>query len=311
MKIAFNKYLVLSIAVYCFNTAFGQINHHNNLNKMETKIIEEQTTNVIEQFYQNLASQNFEANIQLFAENVKWRIPGNPRVATWIKDRNSRDDIRDFYRELYENLEGVSYEVTGKFYNGNQAVVTGHLVSRILSSGKLFDSYFTVQFTVENNLITEYLMLEDSYALIEAIRQDETEAEKIAVVKSYFEKVDKGDPDYLNLFTDNVEFYFPKFGITQNKDGVREFSQRFGNLLQSIQHDIDGFKIHVEGNTVIVEGKEKGVTKEGTAWPDYNVSQGLFCGIFAFERGLISRYYIYVDPDFTSEDMNTIQKLQQ
>lgn len=310
MQINSNRFFSLFIAVCCYSAAFGQINN-NNLDKMETTIIEEQTKSVIEQFYHNLAAKNFEANVQLFAENVKWHIPGNQRMATWIKDRNSRDDIKNFYKELYENLEGVSFDVTRKFYNEDQAVVTGHLVSRILSSGKLFDSYFTVQFTVENNLITEYLMLEDSYALIEAIKQDETDAEKIAIAKSYFEKVDKGDPSYLDLFTDDVEFYFPKFGITHNREGIKQFSQRFGNLIQSIKHDIEGFKIYVDGNTVIVEGKERGITKEGAEWPDYKVSQGLFCGIFTFEKGLISRYYIYVDPDFTSEDIDTIQKLKE
>ncbi|MDR1202113.1 MAG: nuclear transport factor 2 family protein [Tannerellaceae bacterium] len=134
--------------------------------------IENQTRQIVEQYYDNLAKKDYEANVQLFAETVEWRIPGDATRAIWIKDRNSRDEVREFFRELYENLEGVSFEITGKFYNGNQAVVTGHLVSRVLKTDKLFDSYFTTQFTVENGLITKYLFLEDSLALIECLNQE-------------------------------------------------------------------------------------------------------------------------------------------
>lgn len=128
------------------------------------------TKQVIETFYKNLANNDYQANINLFTDTVEWRIPGNDKVAVWVKDRNSKAEIQDFYKELYENLEGVSFEITGKFYEENKAVVTGHLVARILSTGKLFNTYFSMQFTLQNGLISHYLMLEDSYALVEALK---------------------------------------------------------------------------------------------------------------------------------------------
>ncbi|AKH94233.1 nuclear transport factor 2 family protein [Elizabethkingia anophelis] len=134
--------------------------------------MEKQTQQVVEQYYDNLASGNYEANVQLFADQVEWRIPGDAERAVWIKERNTKEEVRAFFKELYENIEGVSFDITGKFYNENRAVVTGHLVSRVLSTGKLFDSHFTVQFTVEKGLITRYLMLEDSYGLVEALSQN-------------------------------------------------------------------------------------------------------------------------------------------
>ncbi|AJW62304.1 SnoaL-like domain protein [Elizabethkingia miricola] len=134
--------------------------------------MEKQTQQVVEQYYQNLASGNYEACVLLFADSVEWRIPGNAELAVWIKDRNTKEEIRTFFKELFENLETISFEVTGKFYNENRAVVTGHLISRVLSTGKLFDSHFTVQFTVEKGFITKYLMLEDSNGLVEALSQN-------------------------------------------------------------------------------------------------------------------------------------------
>ncbi|AQX13691.1 hypothetical protein BAX94_06065 [Elizabethkingia meningoseptica] len=139
---------------------------------MKKQIIENQTKQIVEEYYKNLKSGNFEAVIRLFSENAEWRIPGNAEQAVWLKDRNGKDEICNFFKELYKNIESISFDITGEFYNAERAVVIGHLISRILSTGKLFNSYFTVQFTVEDRLITKYLMLEDSYALIEALTPD-------------------------------------------------------------------------------------------------------------------------------------------
>lgn len=49
--------------------------------------------------------------------------------------------------------------------------------------------------------------------------------------------------------------------------------------------------------------------KDGTVWPDKNVSQGRFCSVFEFSGGLITRMYIYVDPDFPSTDVERISIL--
>ncbi|WP_312400281.1 nuclear transport factor 2 family protein [Sphingobacterium sp.] len=281
------------------------------------------TVQTVEAFYNNLANKDYQANINLFADTVEWRIPGNDKVATWIKDRNSKTEIQDFYRELYENLEGVSFDITGKYYDGNKAVVTGHLVSRILRTGKLFDSYFSVEFTVENGLITKYLMLENSYALIESLKHDEVDDENFArinkislpkqthnknVAEAYFRKVDAGEFDnsYYNLFTEDVELYFPKFGFGYGKDGVKKFGETMARFLGSITHDIKNFNYIISGNMLVVEGTERGITIEKKLFPDNVTAFGKFCSVFEFEGDLIKRMHIYVDPDVTSSDIDRL-----
>ncbi|MNH33056.1 hypothetical protein D3C79_935420 [compost metagenome] len=88
-----------------------------------------------------------------------------------------------------------------------------------------------------------------------------------------------------------------------------EFGNRIGSSLNSIWHDIDGFKITTAGNTVIVEGQEGGVMSDGTSWPDNNISMGRFCSVFEFTGKLISRMYVYVDPDFPSRDLERVAVL--
>lgn len=132
---------------------------------------------------------------------------------------------------------------------------------------------------------------------------------RLQAVITYFEKVDAGDSSYLDLFTEDVKFFFPKFGNSQGKDSLVAFEQRIDALMGSIWHDISNFNFIISGNTVVVEGTEGGTMKDGTVWPDNAVSQGRFCSVFEFTGSLISRMYIYVDPDFSSHDAERISIL--
>lgn len=131
----------------------------------------------------------------------------------------------------------------------------------------------------------------------------------VDIVIEYFEKVDAGDLSYLDLFSEDVDFFFPKFGQTKGKNALIEFGKRIGSSLTTIWHDINGFKITTAGNTVIVEGQEGGTMSDGTSWPDNKVSIGRFCSVFEFTGVLISRMYIYVDPDFPSKDLERVEVL--
>ncbi|MFT3720105.1 nuclear transport factor 2 family protein [Pseudorhodoferax sp.] len=129
---------------------------------------------------------------------------------------------------------------------------------------------------------------------------------KVQAVISYFKRVDAGDASYLDLFDDNVKFFFPKFGTTQGKNSLVAFGERIGASLGGIWHDIPNFNFIVSGSTIVVEGQEGGRMKDGTVWPDNQVSQGRFCSVFEFSGNLITRMYIYVDPDFPSHDAERI-----
>lgn len=127
-------------------------------------------------------------------------------------------------------------------------------------------------------------------------------------VKTYFKKVDDGqfDEEYFNLYSEDVELYYPKFGFEKGKDGIRNFGRTIGAHLQNLTHDINNFNYIISDNFIVVEGTEKGVTKSGKEWPDYTISYGKFCNVFEFEGELIKRIHVYVDPDFTSEDTERI-----
>lgn len=123
---------------------------------------------------------------------------------------------------------------------------------------------------------------------------------RLEVATDYFRKVDSGDPSLVDSMTDDVEFYFPKFGVGRGKAAFAELAKGLLASLRSIQHDLERMRFHVAGDHVIVEGVESGVLADGTRWPVEGRSEGRFANVFEFDGEQIKRLYIYVDPDFAS-----------
>ena len=49
--------------------------------------------------------------------------------------------------------------------------------------------------------------------------------ERIAVATDYFRKIDSGDPTILDILTDDVVTYFPKFGVGYGKAEFMEVAK--------------------------------------------------------------------------------------
>ncbi|WNZ25804.1 nuclear transport factor 2 family protein [Leptolyngbya sp. NK1-12] len=130
------------------------------------------------------------------------------------------------------------------------------------------------------------------------------------VVKTYFRRVNARNHTVFDLFTDDVQMFFPKFGLAHGKISLVKFAEIMTNYLEHIEHDVEKFNYIVSGNSVVVEGTERGVTRQGIQWPDGLISQGRFCSVFEFDGTLIRRMHIYVDPDFTSADQDRIRVFQ-
>lgn len=124
----------------------------------------------------------------------------------------------------------------------------------------------------------------------------------IEIAKLYFIKGDAGDLTILDLFSDDVQLYFPKFGTRTGKNEVVAFIQGLMGNLGDLKHDVEKYTYIAVGNTLVVEGIESGMMKNGSPWPVEGRSEGRFCNVFEFSNDLISRVHIYVDPDFAGDD---------
>lgn len=129
----------------------------------------EKTRDLVQQFFQSLAARNLENLIPLFGEKVDWFIPGNQELAPWLGKRNTKPEIIEFFKLLWKRTEPVSARVDRILVEDNFAIVIGDFSTRMLQTGKIVNSIFSIHITVEANLIVRYRLQEDSYAVSVAL----------------------------------------------------------------------------------------------------------------------------------------------
>src|ERR1700704_706605 len=128
-----------------------------------------------------------------------------------------------------------------------------------------------------------------------------TDQDKIKVAREYFIRADEGRPDILELFHEEAEIYFPKFGFGFGRQSLFEMVKGFDGVLEFIQHDYDKLTFIPAGDYVVVEGTSRG-RLSGKTWAGGETPGGRFCDLFKFRGDRISSLHIDLDPDYTGED---------
>ncbi|UGU16106.1 nuclear transport factor 2 family protein [Sinomicrobium kalidii] len=130
----------------------------------------EETEQLVQRFIQALTFRKLDELTALYAESVDWYIPGNTKLAPWLGKRESKKEIRDFFTLLWQNTEPVDAKLDHILADGNFAVITGEFSTKMLPTGKIVNSLFSIHITTENNKIVKYRLQEDSYAVAEALK---------------------------------------------------------------------------------------------------------------------------------------------
>jgi ketosteroid isomerase-like protein len=125
--------------------------------------------------------------------------------------------------------------------------------------------------------------------------------DKIAVAREYFMRADQGRADLLDLFHEDAEFYFPKFGFGFGRESIFEMVKGFQGILEYIQHDYETLIYIPSGDFIVVEGTSHGKLA-GKSWIGGKTPGGRFSNVFKFRNHLISSLHVYLDPDYTGED---------
>jgi hypothetical protein len=124
----------------------------------------------------------------------------------------------------------------------------------------------------------------------------------VRVAKEYFAGLDAGSAQLPDLFTEDAQIYFPKFGIGRGRSALLEVLAGLGGVIQSVQHHSDSFVYTQAGNRLVVEGTTRGVLKSGVRWAAGETPAGRFCNVFEFRGNLICRMHVYLDPDYAGDD---------
>ena len=128
-----------------------------------------------------------------------------------------------------------------------------------------------------------------------------SDQEKITIAREYFIRADQGRPEILELFDEDAEIYFPKFGFGFGRQSFLKLVRGFEGELEYIRHDYESLNFIPSGDYLVVEGASQG-KMSGKSWAGGQTPGGRFCNVFKFRDGRISSLHVYLDPDYTGDD---------
>lgn len=129
-----------------------------------------------------------------------------------------------------------------------------------------------------------------------------TRDQRRAVAVEYFTRLDGGG-DVLELFAEDAEASFPKWGVARGRAEVARMFSEVGQLFTRLRHHPESFTVVVDGDLVVVEGTSEGTTADGAAWrPGADNAAGRWCDVFEIRDFLIHRCSVYLDPDYGGRD---------
>lgn len=139
--------------------------------------------------------------------------------------------------------------------------------------------------------------------------QTMTDEQRKSVAVEYLKAFDNGGVtstggSILDLFADDAQVYFPKWGIAIGKEAIGQLFGDVGSMFTSITHHFSEFTWVFSGSDLLVaEGTSHGEHKDGP-WragvPEHGA--GRWCDVFEIRDWKICRVFIYLDPDYATKD---------
>jgi hypothetical protein len=138
-------------------------------------------------------------------------------------------------------------------------------------------------------------------------KQTMTDEQRKSVAIEYLKAFDNGGTtstggSILDLFADDAQAYFPKWGLANGKEEVGRLFGDVGATITQIRHNYADFNwIMTGGDTFSCEGTSFGEHRDGQ-WRAGVTHSGRWCDVFEVRDFLIQRCFIYLDPDYAGLD---------
>ena len=123
----------------------------------------------ITDFLRYMQERDLNNLVNLFAEEVKWEVPGDTDSLKWLGVRKNKAEIESFLQLLWAETEPLSAEIQKILADKDEAMIKGEFTSKMLRTNKDVTSIFFIHFKLQNMKIVEYTLLEDSFAVSEAV----------------------------------------------------------------------------------------------------------------------------------------------
>src|SRR5205085_7448325 len=93
----------------------------------------------------------------------------------------------------------------------------------------------------------------EEVARMAVVTQAMTDEQRKSVALEYLKRLDRGEA-FFDLFADDAQVYFPKWGLATGRAEIEKLFAEFASILSSIRHDYAYFNYIIQGDHVVVEG---------------------------------------------------------
>jgi ketosteroid isomerase-like protein len=147
------------------------ISFSGNINAQNYSDQELQTKQTVENFFEYVGSKNPDKIASVVSEKVDWYI-FESKYMPWTGHRSKREEISQLFKTLFTYfVEGSDkFEAQSFLLRGNQVAVFGMVERTVKKTGKHFKMPFAMHITVENNLITQFTMYEETLIIEKAFQ---------------------------------------------------------------------------------------------------------------------------------------------
>jgi ketosteroid isomerase-like protein len=123
------------------------------------------TKQKVTSYLQAMSQRDLDATVSHFATVVDWNVPGNEKLAPWLGKRASQAEVRDFFKTLWNETVPLDASIDALMCEEDSAVVVGQFSSKMVRTGQVFDSPFSIHIKFSGPSIVYYRLLEDGYRL--------------------------------------------------------------------------------------------------------------------------------------------------
>lgn len=125
---------------------------------------------IIEQMYQDFASQNISAVLSIFSKDIVWIRPGAPFIP-FSGTFKGMEEVMKMFQLQNENLKMKSF-VPGKITtNENMVVVIGHDEAEVISTGKSYAADWVQAYTFQDGKVIQAEIFMDTKLIADAFIQ--------------------------------------------------------------------------------------------------------------------------------------------
>lgn len=100
--------------------------------------------------------QNIDPLIKSLADRSCWCSIGHSDVAKFCKDRHGTNDVRDYFRGLYEDWEMERYDVQDFVAQNDRVIMLGEVAFRHKQTGKLVETKKADIWRLEDGKVIEF-----------------------------------------------------------------------------------------------------------------------------------------------------------